>query len=237
MTPRTILAAAAVLVALSGACNRSPAPPPASPAPMTVTPTTAPPPSPLPDPLPEVLAKVNDRVVPLRSARIIVQQSLNGRTPTDGERANAYRLALQQLIARELLYQEAVRQKIQPDAGAVDRLLAVLRTEHKTEKEWREFLATQDLDPRSVVEELRTRTMVETLLKREAEKVPEQVPEAEARAYYAANPNIFESAGRPLPFENVRERINGQLVTFKRSEALNTLLTRLRSAARVETFI
>jgi hypothetical protein len=55
--------------------------------------------------------------------------------------------------------------------------------------------------------------------------------------YYAANPNIFESAGRPLPFEQVRERITTQLVTFKRSEALNTFLTRLRAAAKIETHI
>ena len=78
---------------------------------------------------------------------------------------------------------------------------------------------------------------VETLLKREAEKIPAVIAEEEALAYYAANPQVFESAGRPLPFEQVRERITAQLVTFKRSEALNALLTRLRSAARIETFI
>ena len=79
--------------------------------------------------------------------------------------------------------------------------------------------------------------MVEILLREEAEKVPATVPEEEARAYYANNPNIFESAGRPLPFENVRERITSQLVTFKRSETLNALLVRLRAAAKVEIFI
>jgi hypothetical protein len=43
--------------------------------------------------------------------------------------------------------------------------------------------------------------------------------------------------GWPLPFEDVRDRITFQLVTFKRQEALNALLTRLRSAARVEIFL
>ena len=87
------------------------------------------------------------------------------------------------------------------------------------------------------VHELRVRNVVETMIRQETEKVPAVIPEAEARAYYGANPNIFESGGRPLPFEDVRERITFQLVTFKRQEALNTLLTRLRSAATIETFL
>lgn len=204
---------------------------------MSVTPITAASPSPLPDPLPEVLATVDGRPIPLRSARIIAQQSFGGRTPTDAERATAYRLALEQLIARELLYQEALRRKIAPDTGAVQRLRAQVRSEHATEKAWKEFLSSQGLDEKSIVEELRVRSMVETILRQEAQKVPDVVSDDDARAYYSMNPNIFESAGRPLPFESVRERITTQLVTFRRSEALNTLLTRLRSSAKVETFI
>ena len=236
MTHRSAFACLAVLGALSGACQRKSEPTPPPPL-MRVDPVTLPSPSPLPDPLPEVLATIDGRPVPLRSARIIVQQSLHGRTPSDSERAAAYRRALEQLIVRELLYQEATRLKIEPDAGAVERLRQAVRTEHKGGKAWQEFLTSQGLDDRSFIEELRVRSMVEILLKREAEKIPAVIPEEEALAYYAANPQVFESAGRPLPFEQVRERITSQLVTFKRSEALNALLTRLRSAARIETFI
>src|SRR5687768_3476636 len=109
------LAAMLGLAALSAGCigDRPRSAP--SPSPMSVTPITAPSPSPLPDPLPLVLATVDGRPIPLRSARIIAQQSFGGRTPSDAERATAYRLALEQLIARELLYQEALRRKIQPD--------------------------------------------------------------------------------------------------------------------------
>ena len=237
MTPRSILALALAGAALAGGCKRGRDPVPPPPAAMTIGPTTAPPPSPLPEPLPEVLATVDGRPIPLRSARIIVEQSFEGRTPGEPERATAYRRAVEQLVSRELLYQEALRRKLAPDAGAVDRLHKALRSEYKTEKAWKDFLLSQGLDERTIVEELRVRNVVETVLKQATETVPDVVSEDEARAYYAANPNIFESAGRPLPFENVRERITSQLVTFKRSEALNTLLTRLRSAATVEKFI
>jgi hypothetical protein len=236
MTLRTALVYLGVVAALSGACQRRPDA--ASPSPgMTVTPVTPPSPSPLPDPLPEVVAMVGGRPVPLRHARIIVQQSLQGRTPSEGERATAYRRAVEQLIARELLYQEAALRKIQPEPKAVEELRRAVRREYSDEKAFKEFLTSQGLDPKTFVEELQKRSMVEVLLRQEAEKVPITVPEEEARAYHAANPNIFESAGRPLPFENVRERITSQLVTFKRAEALNGLLKRLRSAAKVEILI
>jgi hypothetical protein len=236
MTVRTALVALALLAVIGGACTRRPdaaSPPP----PMSVTPTTPPSPSPLPDPLPEVIATVNGRPVPLLHARIIVDQSFQGRTPTADQRASAYRSAMAQLVARELMYQEAMRRKMRADEGAVERMRQQVRSEHKDEKAWKAFLATQGMDPRSFVEELRVRNVVETMIRQETEKVPAVIPEAEARAYYGANPNIFESGGRPLPFEDVRERITFQLVTFKRQEALNTLLTRLRSAATIETFL
>jgi hypothetical protein len=230
-------AALALLVATAGACTPRPdaaSPPPAA---MSVTPVSPPAPKPLPDPLPEVIATVNGRPIPLHHARIIAEQSFQGRTPTPDQRAWAYHRALEQLIARELLYQEARQRKIVPDAGAVERVRQKVRSEHKDEKAWKEFLAAQGLDPKSFVDELRVRNVVETMMKQETEKIPAVIPDAEARAYYAANPNVFESGGRPLPFEDVRERITFQLVTFKRQEALNTLLTRLRSGARLEIFL
>jgi len=230
------VAALALVAALAGGCTPKPDTPSPSPA-MTITPTTPPKPSPLPDPLPDVIATVDGRPVPLGHARIIVDQSFAGRTPTPDENASAYRRAMEQLIARELLYQEAMRRKIRPDAGAVERLRQQVRSEHKDEKAWRAFLATQGMDPKSFLDELRVRNIVETMIKQETETVPAVIPEAEARAYYGANPNLWESGGRALPFEDVRDRITFQLVTFKRQEALNALLTRLRSAAKVEIFL
>ena len=180
---------------------------------------------------------MNGTAIPLRSARIIVDQTFKDLSPTPAQRAAEYRRALEQLVVRELLRQEAEARKIVADAGAVDRLHRQLRSEYKSPAAFKAFLDTQGLDERTVRDELRTRIAVETVIKQETQKVPATVPEPEARAYYAANPWLFESAGRPLPFEEVRERITEQIVTFKRQEALNALLVRLRAAGRVEKFI
>jgi SurA-like protein len=229
-------AALLVLAVVTGGCGPRPdaaSPPP----PMSVTPVAPASPSPLPDPLPDVIATVNGRPIPTAHARIIAEQSFKGRTPTPAQKASAYRRAMEQLIARELLYQEAVRRKIRPEAGAVERIRQMVRSEHKDEKAWQAFLSAKGLDAKTFVDELRVRNVTERVVLQETETVPAVIPEAEARAYYGANPNLFESGGRPLPFEDVRERITFQLRTFKRQEVLNALLTRLRSAARVEIFI
>ena len=224
-------ATALTLAAALAACSRqahTPPPPPPSPFPS---------PSPLPDPLPEVAARVNGVAIPVRNAKIIVDQTFKDREPTPSQFAGEYRRALEQLVVRELLRQEAVARNIEPDPEAVARLAQQVRSEYKTDAEFKRFLAGRGLDPKSFREELRVRAAVEQLVKQETQKVPGTLPEEEARAYYAANPNLFESAGRPLPFEDVRQRIQQQVVTFKRQEALNAMLTRLRTAARIEKYI
>src|SRR5687767_8762313 len=147
------LAALGLAAAMTGACTPRPdaaSPPP----PMSVTPTTPPAPSPLPDPLPDVIATVNGRPIPLLHARIIADKAIDGQAPTPDQKASVYRRAMEQLITRELLYQEAMRRKIRPDAGAVERVRRQMRSEHKDEKAWKEFLAQQGMDSRSFVEEL-----------------------------------------------------------------------------------
>lgn len=203
----------------------------------SVVPSAPPTPKPLPDPLPDVVARVNGMDIPLQHARIIVNQAFSGKSPTAAQNAAAYRSAVEQLVVRELLRQEATRRHLAPDAAAVERLRKQIRGEYKTEAEFKAFLAFQGLDPQSFVDELRVKSLVEAVIKQETQTVPSALPEAEARAYYAANPNLFESNGRPIPFEDVRGRIETQVVTFKRQEALNALLTRLRKEAAIDVFI
>ena len=235
-TQRLLAARAAVLaLAACAACSSpeggTPSPPSPSSPPLVASPLT------LPETLPEVIATVNGTPIPLRHARIIVETALGPQAPTPAARALEYHRAMEQLIVRELLRQEAEARKIQPDAAAVERVRQQVRSEHATEADYAKFLADKGLDEKSFREELRVRNVVEKVVKAETETVPATIPEPEARQYYASNQHLFESAGRPLPFEEVRERVQQQVVTFKRQEALNALLVRLRSSARIEKFI
>jgi hypothetical protein len=184
-----------------------------------------------------VIAKVNGVEIPLRSARIIVDQALRDQTPTPGQRALEYHRAMEQLIARELLRQEAGTRKIAADPAAVERVRKQVRSEHPDEASYAKFLAAMGLDEKSFREELGVRNVVEKVVKQEADNVPSTIPEEQAREYYTANRALFETDGRPLPFEDVRGRIQEQVAMIRRQEALNALLVRLRSAARIEKFL
>jgi peptidyl-prolyl cis-trans isomerase C len=139
---------------------------------------------------------VNGRVIPLTHAIMIAERLLGQAPATPETRANAYRAAMEQLIARELLFQEAVARRINPDSAAVERAHDQVRGQFKTEKEWLDFLKMQGLDAQAFKTELRTRHAVEALLRAEAGRVPSEVPESEIKAYYAANPSQFQVGER-----------------------------------------
>ena len=217
------------------ACSPEPQRTSPSPSPAAATPKASP--LTIPDPLPEVIAKVNGAPIPLRSARIIVDQALAGIQPTPAQRALEYHRAMEQLIIRELLRQEAAAQKIAPDPAAVERIRKQIRSEHEDDASYAKFLASMGLDEKSFKDELAVRNVVEKVVKKETEKVPSTIPEEQARDYYSANRAQFETNGRPLPFEDVRGRIQEQVAIIRRQEALNGLLVRLRSQARIEKFL
>jgi hypothetical protein len=228
---------AAALLALCAAlaCSREPRTPAASPSPAAAMPKASP--LTVPDPLPEVIAKVNGTPIPLRSARIIVDEALKGLTPTPPQRALEYHRAMERLIARELLRQEAAARGLAPDPAAVERVRKQIRSQHPDDAAYLAFLARMGLDEKAFAEELGVRNVVEKIVKQEAEKVPSAIPEEQAREYYAANRAQFETGGRPLPFEDVRGRIQEEVAIIRRQEALNALLARLRSEARIEKFL
>jgi peptidyl-prolyl cis-trans isomerase C len=180
--------AAGVLGLVAAACGGRSSP---SPAPSPV-PAASPSMRPLPDPLPEIIARVNDRPIPLRHAVLIAERLLGDKVATTETRANAYRAAMEQLIARELLFQEAVARRLTPDAAAVERAHDQARGQHKTEADWQKFLKLQGLDVQGFKTELRTRHTVEALIKAEAERVPSDVPDSEVQAFYESNPSEFQ---------------------------------------------
>lgn len=233
-TAKGVLAAAALFAACRGAAP-APSPSPSAP-PVAASPLAVPAVSPLPEPLPPVVARVNGRPIPLGYARIVADEDLAGTKATPAEKALAYRRAVEKLVVRELILQEARRRKVAPDAGKVRRAYDAMRSEYPSEDTWREFLSEKGLDPQTFEDELVVRHTVEALIQRVTEEV-RSVPEAEVRAYYEANKASFVKDGRPATWEEARGAAQKQMLVFKRQEALNALLTRLRAEAKVEVLI
>jgi parvulin-like peptidyl-prolyl isomerase len=152
--------------------------------------------TPLPSPLPGVAAQVNGQPVPTRNVRLAAEQAIARGAVKATERAFAYRQATQNLIERELMFQEATRRQLTVDAEALQKAADQARVGHKDDSAWRQFLAQQGMDEQAFRAELRVQHMVQALMMEIARQVPSQTQESEERAFYDENPHVFESGER-----------------------------------------
>jgi peptidyl-prolyl cis-trans isomerase C len=188
----------AVAVLAVAACS-SPRPE-QSPAPAASASPSLPPPidanTPLPEPLPKIAAVVNGHPIKLPYVEIIAKGLLEpaGNLPKD--RPFAYRRALQQLIVRELLAEEAVARHVAADDARVEHAYNEARVGHKDDAKWLQFLAGQFMDADTFRAELRSQQTIAVLLARVGEEVSDGVSDAQAKAFYEAHPEMFDSGER-----------------------------------------
>jgi peptidyl-prolyl cis-trans isomerase C len=183
-------AAFATLGTLCLGCSERPRP--AQAAASLATPSPTPDPDrPLPDTLPAIAARVNGQPIPIAGVHKMARKPAN----SHGKIPLAYRQALEELINRELLFQEALARRLSADDAAVQREYDEARVGHPNDAEWAAFLKGQFLDPQAYRAELRARYTIQALVRQEAEKVP-PVSDEEARQYYDANPEAFDTGER-----------------------------------------
>jgi peptidyl-prolyl cis-trans isomerase C len=187
--------------------------------------------TPLPSPLPEVVAKVNGQPIPLRNVKIIAEQSLREAIPED-QRPFAYRKAMEQVIVRELLFQEAVARSVEPDTAAIEQAYNEARVSYKDDDAWAAFLAQQGMDPMSFRAELRIQHTVQTLMRQHVSSVA-PVSEDEVRSFYEDNPKLFET-GERLRASHILIRVQEGIGAVRRQELKEQaegLLAEIRAGA------
>jgi parvulin-like peptidyl-prolyl isomerase len=150
---------------------------------------------PLPSPLPAVAASVNAQPILTRNVRIVAEQAIARGAMGEDQRILAYRQATQNLIDRELLLQEATRRGLSADSEALQKAADQARVGYKDDGAWRQFLATQGMDDQTFRAELRAQHLVQALMIQVAQEIPAPL-ESEERAYYDANPAVFETGER-----------------------------------------
>jgi hypothetical protein len=150
------------------------------------------------------------------------------------DRADAYHNALNELIRREVLLEEAERRNLVPEQASLDAAEREARAAFPDEASWLGFLSAQGYDLESYRQELRLQETARALTGCHAE---EQVPVAtveEALAVYRAyRPpgTSFEIAG-----PEVIESWRWQVTRNKRGMAIRELLDGLTAKARVERY-
>lgn len=240
MTPRAAAAAFAIPVLLAAiACTKSEAPAPVSAASPTRTPD---PMRALPTPLPMVAARVNGQEIPIRNVAIMVVESIELGRASESRRNALYREALDQLIKREVLLQEAQARGVKADDLQVQKAYDRLRGQHRDETEWNGFLKDRSLTDEALRAELRVRHTVEALLQEEARKQTFTATEEEARALYdQSDASRFHGPGAspgPKPaFEAVKELMRREVLSRKYAAASEAFTQALLAKARVEKFL
>lgn len=180
-----------VAAAVSAACGPSSKPPPEiGPDGLPVIDTE----TPLPDPLPSVAAKVNGEDVLTRNVIIIAESRLRRKEVTD--RIVAYRRALEEVIARELLLQEALTRGIKPDEEQLQRVYDQTRAGYRDDASWAQYLGQEGLDEELFRKELRVQHTVNALIDEVAGGQTIEISDEEARAFYDENPQLFETGER-----------------------------------------
>lgn len=193
-------------------CSRSVAPtPPPGPLPPPIDANT-----PLPEPLPKIAGKVNGEIVPLAHVEMIALRLLaeSGDQPKD--RPFAYRRALQQLIVRELLFQEALARKLKADDARVEAAYNEARVPYPDDKTWLAFLTQQGMDADIFRREIRAQQTIAVLLDAEG-LAAGPVSDKDTRAYYDAHPERFDS-GERLRASHILIRVPGDAPPQQKEE-------------------
>jgi peptidyl-prolyl cis-trans isomerase C len=187
------IASICLVIAATVGCGKKEAPPPPSPSASVASATL----KPIPSPLPDVVAEVNGQPITGAFLKAIVESQMQGRVATPEQRAVAYRGVLDNLVTRELLFQEALARKIKPDDRILQQAYDQLRAQSASEEAWKERLAHQGLTPETFRTEIRTQQTLRAFMAGETSKITERdVTDADARAYYDSHTAEFEVGER-----------------------------------------
>ncbi len=202
----------AVLLVLA-ACSRGAAPKPVqSPLPPPIDGQTA-----LPEPLPTVAGKVNGQAILTGYVEMIAKRMLEASGDQAKDRPFAYRRALQQMIVRELLLQEAIARKLKADDAGVEAAYNEARVPYPDDRAWLSFLAQQGMEADTFRREIRTQHTIAALMKAEANLLGTQVSDKDTRAYFDAHPEKFDS-GERLRVSHILIRVPGDASPQQKDE-------------------
>lgn len=151
------------------------------------------------------------------------------RTPSVYKRLK--REALQQLIDKELLWQEAQRNGIQVSAAAVEQAREAVADSFGNRAAFERRLVSAGFDEAGYAEYLRSEIAASRMLDRLVATT--DVPDAEVRRVYAANRDRFAGASEARGLEVVREALLAQ----RTAEARRKVLEQLRAKARIEVLL
>ncbi len=142
------------------------------------------------------VAVVNDTVISQADFNkefepLLKRLALQRQKPEGDELEKLRKEVLENLINRELLFQEARKKGITVDDGAVEEEFAQLKKQFQNEEHFQQTMDQMEITQDSLKAQIRQRLVIQKLIEEHVAK-DVAVSDAEAKAFYAANTEKFK---------------------------------------------
>jgi peptidyl-prolyl cis-trans isomerase C len=98
---------------------------------------------------------------------------------------------LDQLIAEELLYQEALKQGLEADEESVDSQIEQMRGRFENDEQWQQALDRNNVTEQELRTQIRRNSLIQQMIAEAVEETTE-ITDAEVQEFYDENPQYFE---------------------------------------------
>jgi hypothetical protein len=182
-------------------------------------------------------AEVIDRMLAVVAGDVVLQSDVRaarefGLVSFDSSAADADREVLARLIDRALVLAEVDRfTPPEPDAVAVDRLVAAVRARFATDQQYAATLARVGIEERHLRERVRQDLRMTAYLEQRFTTAPPS--EDDLSRYYREHPASFTRGGVLVPFETVRPEIVQAVTAETRRVVVDEWITGLRRRADI----
>ncbi len=175
----------------------------------------------------DVVAKVNGTVLTrsdleVEVDRIIPRMSFH-RNVTEEKRKKYYRKAVEEMINRELQYQDALTKEIKADQKKIEEQAERFKKSFITEKEYKAFLEKRKLSEDAVKKQFEKDLLIH-LITAKIVTEPSKVSDDELNKYYTENINKFKQP------ESYRLR----LISVKEEKKAQDILEKLKQGEDIE---
>jgi peptidyl-prolyl cis-trans isomerase C len=159
--------------------------------------------------------------------RIQRQKGISAEKSDEATHATVKREALENLISREILYQESVKQRITIDPSIVEREVDQAKAKFATPGQFTESLRSINMTETTVREQVMRGLAMRKLIERSVGK-NDTATDEELKKYYQQHQDTFTS-----PLDDVRDKVRSLVLQEKNITMLQRYVKSLRDAATV----
>ncbi len=189
-----------------------------------------------------VMARVNGKPIMADQLNAALRHFLNEyysgslETITEEEIAQARRIVLENLISKELIYQEGLNKRIAVENEEVEREIDKLKKDFPSEEDFYKRLEKERIDYEECREIITTNLIINKTIDAFLKNIP-PVTEEDVSDYYEKHKNRLVTPYGTLPFEDVKENIAEFIQKNREAEAIEEWLEELRRKANIEIFL